>query len=73
MILRVTKDVTSCPACSNPVTKLGIADRQCNTCGLQWTLDTEDVRSMLADMQMIQTKKHALKTGEPREIKGTRW
>jgi hypothetical protein len=34
-------DVPNCPRCDSPAVKLGRQDRGCNTCGLTWTLVSE--------------------------------
>jgi hypothetical protein len=73
LIIRITQDVTECPACSNPVTKTGIADRMCNTCGLQWTLDTEEIRAMHADLRAVTKRDHAVKVMGERTIGVGKW
>jgi len=36
-----TEDLPQCPGCGAPAVQTSDRDRQCNTCGLTWTRETE--------------------------------
>lgn len=71
----VTTDLANCPGCGALAVKLGLNQRQCNTCGLTWTLQTEaDELDQAAD-RAVRSRGYAEKQGRTAAISKhqTRW
>ena len=66
--LTTTDDVKECPQCAGAVTSTGLNDRQCNTCGLVWTVVTEaDELDAEAD-RLVRSRGYSEDRGRSRKI-----
>jgi len=73
--ITVTEDLPACPQCGAPAVKTGTNDRICNSCGLTWTVRTEQDELDEAASREVRSREFNEERGRARKIGRlqTRW
>ncbi len=73
MKIKLIDDPMICPGCNARMTGLGLRDRQCNSNGMQCSLESDETRRTGEQIRLLMSRDAVLREIRPTEIGGSQW